>query len=213
MATSGIGQQYDKIAAWWNDYHMDSAYGVAQIMRALSFAPSQGNALDVGCGSGGRIIRRLKEQGYEVTGIDASEKMINLARKNHPDSLFIHEDIRHWETEDRFDFIVAWDCLFHLPLSMQKPVLSKFCNMLSDRGVMIHTFGDSLGKHTDSWQGQKFHYSSIGMTQNIELLHENGLSVLHLELDQFPEKHVYIISKKLYKTEPDRLPLVGAHLT
>jgi hypothetical protein len=79
---------------------------------------------------------------------------------------------------------------------MQKPVLYKLCGMLSDQGVMVHTFGDGEGEHTDNWHGQEFHYSSIGITKNINLLHENGLSVLHLELDQFPEKHVYAISKK-----------------
>jgi len=198
MNTSGIGQQYDKIATWWNDYHMNSSYGVSQVKRALDFAPPRGKALDVGCGSGGRFVRLLKERRFEVTGIDASAKMINLAQENHPDSLFIQEDIRHWDTEDRFDFILAWDCLFHLPLNMQKQVLSKLCRMLSEGGIMIHTFGGGVaGEHTDDWRGQVFRYSTIGITQNIELLHEDELSVLHLEIDQFPAKHVYIISKKL----------------
>lgn len=172
-------------------------YGVSQIKRALTFATSHRKALDVGCGSGGRFIRLLEAQGFEITGIDASAKMINLAQKNHPDNLFIHEDIRNWDTETQFDFILAWDCLFHLPLNMQKPVLSKLCNMLSDQAVLVHTFGNDVGEHTDTWHKQKFRYSSVGITQNIELLHENGLSILHLELDQFPEKHVYTISKKL----------------
>jgi len=197
MKTSNIGQQYDKIATWWNDYHTDSSYGVSQVKRALTFAPTQGKALDVGCGPGGRFIRLLNARGFEVTGIDASAEMINLAQANQPDSLFVQEDIRHWDTEDRFDFILAWDCLFHLPLNMQKPVLSKLCRMLSEGGVMIHTFGDGVGEHTDNWHGQEFRYGSIGITKNIELLHENGLSILHLELDQFPEKHVYAISRKL----------------
>jgi len=197
LKTLGIGQQYDKIAAWWNDRHINSMYGVPQIKRALAFAPPQGRALDVGCGSGGRFIGLLEEKKFEVTGVDASAKMINLAQKNHPDSVFIHEDIRDWDSEAQFDFILAWDCLFHLPLNMQKPVLSKLCRMLSEDGIMVHSFGDDVGEHTDNWHDQEFRYSSIGITQNIELLHENGLSILHLELDQFPENHVYTISRKL----------------
>jgi predicted TPR repeat methyltransferase len=170
---------------------------VPQVIRALTFAASQGKALDVGCGSGGRFVRLLKERGFDVTGVDASAEMINLAQTNHPDSLFLQKDIRQWNTKTRFDFILAWDCLFHLPLNMQKLVLSKLCRMLSEGGIMIHTFGEGVGDHTDNWRGQEFSYSSIGITQNIELLHENGLSVLQLELDQFPEKHVYVISRKL----------------
>ena len=31
-----IGQQYDAIAEWWQDYHQDSDYGVAALERALA---------------------------------------------------------------------------------------------------------------------------------------------------------------------------------
>lgn len=158
---------------------------------------SGGKALDVGCGAGGRFVRLLQAGGFEVTGLDASAEMINLAQTNHPDSLFVQGDITRWDTDEQFDFILAWDCLFHLPLNMQKPVLSKLCRMLSSGGTMIHTFGDDVGEHKDNWHGQEFYYSSIGISQNIELLSQNQLSLLHLELDQFPEKHAYIISRKL----------------
>lgn len=198
MTPPDIGQQYDKIAAWWNERHIRSDYGVLQVKRALAFSPSQGKALDVGCGSGGRFVRLLAEKGFEVTGVDASSKMIKLAQENHPDALFIQANIVDWTTDEKFDFILAWDCLFHLPVNMQIPVLSKLCSFLSDGGVLIHTFGDDEGgEHTDHWRGQEFRYSSIGITQNIEVLHDKGLSLLHLELDQFPESHVYAISKKL----------------
>ncbi len=191
-----IGQQYDEIALWWNDRHKASNYGVAQVEKALAFSNASGKALDVGCGAGGRLMKLLEDRGFEITGIDASSEMINLARLNHPKNLFIEDDIRFWDTDMQYDFILAWDCLFHLPLDMQKPVLAKLCRMLSKHGVMIHTFGDGVGAHTDTWLGQEFYYSSIGIRQNIELLFENGLSIMHLELDQFPEKHVYTISRK-----------------
>jgi len=196
MDSANIGQQYDRIAEWWNNRHVASDYGVAQVRRALTFAPRGGRALDVGCGSGGRFIRLLEEANYDILGIDASEKMIELAKANHPDVTFFQNDISHWDTEAQFDFIIAWDCLFHLPLNTQKPVLEKLCRLLSDGGVLIHTFGDGVGAHTDCWHEQTFAYSSIGISKNIEILHGNGLSMLHLELDQFPEKHVYAVSKK-----------------
>lgn len=196
MKPSDIGQQYDEIAAWWNDRQFASDYGIAQVKRALSFAARGGAALDVGCGSGGRLVKLMEDGGFDVTGVDASAEMISLARANHPDGAFIQVDISDWDTDARFDFILAWDCLFHLPLDRQKPVLSKLCRLLSEDGVLIHTFGDAIGEHTDTWRGQEFHYSSIGISQNIDVLRENGMSILHLELDQFPEKHVYAISKK-----------------
>ena len=195
--SSEIGRQYDKIATWWNEYHIDSDYGVAQVEKAMAMSSLSGKALDVGCGSGGRFIRRLRESGFNVTGLDASANMIKLAQTNHPDCRFFVANIQSWDTDETFDFILAWDCLFHLPLDMQEPVLSKLCHMLAQGGTMIYTFGDAIGTHTDKWRGQDFHYSSIGIAQNINILRDNDLSLRHLELDQFPESHVYAIARRL----------------
>ena len=197
MDVIGIGEKYDAIASWWNARHLDSDYGVAQVEKALGFTKHAQSALDVGCGSGGRFIRRLEARGFEVTGVDASAEMIGLAKHNHPKCDFIKSEIQHWETDKTFDFILAWDCLFHLPLEAQKPVLSKLCRLLRKGGVLIHSFGDAIGDDTvDQWRGQEFRYSSIGISQNIEVMRDNGLSLLHLEFDQFPESHVYSISTK-----------------
>ncbi len=191
-----LGKKYDKIAASWHEQHDNSDYGVAQFERAVSFRSEGGAALDVGCGSGGRFVRILKNHGYRVTGLDVSVEMIKLASANHPRESFIRQDICTWETTDRFDFIVAWDSIFHLPLDKQHGVVEKLCQMLSKDGVLIYTFGNASGDHTDTWHGDTFYYSSIGIDENVRILMDNGLSVLDLELDQYPEKHVYVISQK-----------------
>lgn len=197
MSSINIGQTYDKIAAWWHDYHLNSDYGTAQLEKALTFAPESGDALDVGCGAGGRMIRDLEARNFNVTGIDASAEMIRLAKQNHPHVKLVHTDIRDWDTPETFDFIMAWDSLFHLPLKDQKPVLKKLCGLLRTDGIFMYTFGDAdAGEHIDTWREQRFPYSTIGITQNIKTLTDNGLSILHLELDQYPDKHVYIVAIK-----------------
>ena len=196
MEPSLLGTKYDKIAQWWNDQHLDSGYGVRQFERAIAFSSPRGKALDVGCGSGGRFIQILQHHGYNVTGLDVSAEMIKLASTNHPEHKFFQQDICTWETEERFDFIVAWDSIFHLPLAMQKPVVTKLCKLLAKGGTLIYTFGNAEGEHTDQWRSDTFYYSSIGITANIQVLINNGLSLLHLELDQYPEKHVYLIATK-----------------
>jgi len=191
-----LGKKYDKIAQWWNDRHINSDYGVAQFEKAINFTASGGKALDVGCGSGGRFIRILQSKGYKITGLDISNEMVRLASLNHPQNVFLHQDICSWETSTKFDFIVAWDSIFHLPLDMQKPVLAKLCRLLVDNGVLIYTFGDDSGGGTSKWHGDDSYYSTIGITENIRVLMDNGLSPLHMEFDQYPESHVYIIAIK-----------------
>ncbi|MBX2847430.1 MAG: class I SAM-dependent methyltransferase [Acidiferrobacterales bacterium] len=190
------GQKYDRIAQWWQTQHADSSYGVKQVLRAINFVKCTKKALDVGCGAGGRLIAVLENKGFSVTGLDVSEQMIALAEVNHPEQTFLHQDIAVWESEETFDFILAWDSLFHLPLHMHKPVITKLCQHLADNGVIIYTFGNAVRDHTDQWRNNTFYYSSIGINKNIETLLHNGMTILHLELDQFPEKHTYVIAAK-----------------
>jgi len=195
--SQSIGQKYDRIAGWWNDHHQNSEYGVAAFEKALGFVGTGRRALDIGCGSGGRFIHRLADRGFHVTGIDASKAMIDIARANHPEMKFIANDIQHWSDMGRFDFIYAWDSLFHLPLEAQAPVLRKTCQSLSSEGVLFYSFGAGKpGAHDDVWHAMTFSYSTLGINENLRILMEEGLEVQHLELDQFPEKHAYIIARK-----------------
>lgn len=191
-----LGKKYDKIAKWWQARHVDGQYGVAHVENALKHRESGGRALDVGCGAGGRIVRLLQDRGYDITGIDVSSNMIKLATESHPGERFLHQDVCTWESTGRFDFIVAWDSLFHIPLDQHEMVIPKLCCMLEHDGVLIYTFGNGMGEHTDTWRDDVFYYSSIGINENIRLLINNGLTILHVELDQYPQDHVYVVAKR-----------------
>ncbi|NKB75772.1 MAG: methyltransferase domain-containing protein [Gammaproteobacteria bacterium] len=191
-----LGEKYDKIAGWWHERHVESEYGVRQFSRALDFSVGVGRALDVGCGAGGRFVRLLKSRGIGVTGIDVSKNMVSLARENHPDDIFMVQDICTFRTAQKFEFIVAWDSIFHLPLAMQEPVVGKLCDLLADKGVLIYTFGDAVGEHDDVWHDEEFHYSSVGINENLRILRDHGVTCKHLELDQWPQNHVYVIGQK-----------------
>lgn len=150
----------------------------------------------MGCGVGGRLIRIMQNRGFSVTGLDVSKEMVGLASKNHPNHNFINQDICSWGTSEKFDFIVACDSIFHLPLAMQNPVVSKPCQLLAKGGILMCTFVNAEGEHADQWRGETFCYSSIGINENVRELINNGLSVLHLELDRYPERHVYVIATR-----------------
>ena len=55
-----------------------------------------GRVMDLGCGTGA-LIPTLVNKGYKVTGVDASDNMLEIARKNNPDVEFIKKDaILNW---------------------------------------------------------------------------------------------------------------------
>ncbi|MGB3725277.1 MAG: class I SAM-dependent methyltransferase [Glaciecola sp.] len=196
MTPKETGSKYDKIATWWQRQHENSNYGISQLNTALKFVSGGGSALDVGCGAGGRLINLLDTNGFSVTGIDVSKEMVKLAKQTHIDHIFHHQDVCTFTPHNKYDFILAWDSIFHLPLSKQVDVLKTLCHALNDDGVIAYTFGHGKGEHYDTWRDDTFYYSSIGIQNNLNTIMDLGLTPVHLDFDQYPQRHVFIVAKK-----------------
>ena len=193
------GKRYDAIANNWDEELKDSSYGTEALMRAIRYCEKQDQrkiALDIGCGSGGRMIRLLEAHNFQVTGIDISENMLVLAHAHHPLAALLHADICTWTTSERFDLILAWDSIFHVPYSEQESVMIKIYSMLKPGGIALFTFGDAVGEHESEWHAMNFYYSSLGIAENVRIMHEHECTLKHLELDQFPLNHVACIVQK-----------------
>jgi 2-polyprenyl-3-methyl-5-hydroxy-6-metoxy-1,4-benzoquinol methylase len=65
----------------------------------------------------------LINKGYNLTGIDASEKMIQLCKKRFPQGKWRRSDMRNLNLQDKFQVVIAWHSLFHLPHDDQRKVL------------------------------------------------------------------------------------------
>lgn len=193
-----IGNAYDTITHLWEREEFNRNNGIEAHKRAINFTDNRGNALDVGCGCTGRFIDLLQTEGFHVEGVDISSKMIDLARQRHPEVTFHHQDICEWEIEKRYDFITAWDSIWHIPLEQQKPVLTKLVNSLNTGGILIFSFGGTTepGEHMDDFMGPEVYYSSLGTNGFLALLMKLGCISMHLEYDQYPELHTFLIVKK-----------------
>lgn len=193
-----IAEAYDQITHLWLSEKFNRDNGIKAHQRAIRYSTQKGFALDVGCGCTGRFIDLLIEHQYQPEGLDLSTKKIALAKKRHPEVTFYHEDICRWQLPKKYDFITAWDSLWHIPLQEQKPVLSKLVAGLNKQGVMILSFGavDDAGEHTDDFMGPEVYYSSLGTAGFLSVFDQLGCRCLHLELDQFPEPHAYMIVQK-----------------
>jgi SAM-dependent methyltransferase len=198
MRPEETGSHYDRIARQWQNRHVHSSYGIAALERAIQFTENRSTALDIGCGSSGRFIEIMIRNGFTPAGVDVSAEMIALARQRHPGVNFYAEDICTWPLPQKYDLISAWDSTFHLPLREQEPVLKKMCEGLNSRGVLIFTCGGTLGPEEISggFDGETFDYSTLGVDEFLRLIMEFGCTCKHLEYDQLPQNHVYIIAQK-----------------
>ena len=80
-----IGARYDEVFP-----HKDGQRHVVEAL--LARLPTAARVLDVGCGTGLPSAHQLVAAGCEVTGIDISPMMIDLARRNVPGATFLHRD-------------------------------------------------------------------------------------------------------------------------
>jgi SAM-dependent methyltransferase len=190
---------YDQLASHWGREGFMRDNGIEQHARAIRLSRGPGYALDVGCGSSGRIIQLLLSRGYAVEGLDLSTEMLAIAQKKHPQVRFHHADICTWEFPRSYDFISGWDSIWHVPLAQQENLLRKLCAALNPGGILIFTTGvvDTPSEVTNPCQGQPLYHAALGVSATLRLIDQCGCICRHLEQDQFPEKHLYLIFEKL----------------
>lgn len=198
MKPPQIGKAYDQIADLWDSDKFPNDNGLSQHNRAIAFTERRGASLDVGCGWNGRIIDLLLEQGFSPEGIDVSDEMITRARKKYPDVTFYHADVCSWQPTKSYDFITAWDSLWHVPLEDHESVLKKLLSSLNPGGVFIFSTGglDEANEHIDDYMGPEVYYSALGIPKLLDVISESGCICRHLEYDQYPELHLYLIVQK-----------------
>jgi hypothetical protein len=74
----------------------------------------------------------------------------------------------------------------------------KLMQALEIGGVFIFTAGglDAEDTHVDAAMGPEVYYSTLGIPGLLEVIDEGGCIVRHLEFDQYPEKHLYIVVQR-----------------
>jgi len=190
---------YDQLAPHWAKEGFIHENGIAQHERAIRLLGRAGRAIDVGCGSSGRIIGLLLGHGFAVEGLDFSKEMLVFAKQKHPAVVFHHADICVWAPAVSYDFISAWDSIWHVPLAQHEAVLRKLCDALTPGGVLIFTTGavDTPGEVTNPCEGQPLYHAALGVSPLLRLIDQFGCVCRHLEADQFPENHLYLIVQKI----------------
>jgi predicted TPR repeat methyltransferase len=200
MDHAAIASAYDALAERWLDQGFNQQNGIAQHARALAFLARglEGWALHVGCGCNTRFNAAMRDHGLQIEGVDLSARMIALAREADPAVLLHHADVCEWQPERSYRFISAWDSIWHVRLEEQRPLMLKLMQALDAGGVFIFTAGglDAPDAHVDASMGPEVHYSTLGIPGLLDVVREAGCVCKHLEFDQFPEKHLYLIVQR-----------------
>ena len=125
---------YNKIAEDWHKDHQSDTWWVESTEKFVSCLKPGNLILDVGCGTGIKS-RYLAKRGLKVTGIDFSEKMVEIARREVLEARFEVVDLRDVDNlNETFDGIFAQAVLLHIPKQEVGSLLQNLSKKLTSGG-------------------------------------------------------------------------------
>lgn len=134
--------------------------------------------LDVGCGNGALEALELSS-GFDVVGVDVSERQIKEARKNVPDAEFLCGDVREFVfSPESFDAVVSFYCFNHIARDSYRDLLRRLHRWLKPKGVLICSFGiGDTDEWVGDWLGVKTHFSSYDRESTLSIVRDAGFIV------------------------------------
>jgi SAM-dependent methyltransferase len=147
--------------------------------KATTIAPPPGKVLDVGCGSGEPIARYFVEKGYDVSGIDFVDEMLEICRARFPLMSWYAMDMRQLDLPDRFDIVIAWDSFFHLSPDDQRAMFPRFSKHTAGGGALIFTSGTTEGGAIGGdLCGDRLYHASLNTDEYARLLDRHCYDVV-----------------------------------
>lgn len=164
------------------------------------FLPSSGRVVDLGCGSGVPISRYFSDRGYQVTGYDISQEMLDIARVEVPNATFELVSIEEIELDaSSVDLIVSFFAIIHIDRRYHRELFVKIFEWLRPGGAALLTLGatDQPETREPDLHGQSMVWSYFDAESNLKMLSEVGFTVTWNEIEEFPtEKHLFVIVMK-----------------
>ncbi|WP_242604524.1 class I SAM-dependent methyltransferase [Legionella gresilensis] len=161
------------------------------------YLPPKCKILDIGCGTGEPIAKFLLNEGYKVTGIDASKKMIDLCKQRFPEGRWLLADMRTLDLDEKFHAVIAWHSFFHLPHEDQRRTLKLLASYVELNGLLIFTSGPEFGEVWSNNGGQDLYHASLSIEEYKQILVDNNFKILEHKIKdpQCGEATVWVVQK------------------
>lgn len=159
--------------------------------------------LDVPCGSGSYHDYFVEDLGFDYTGCDGSQRMVEIAQAAHPEGQFVHallpadsdSDDRLPFEDDAFDVVFCTDLLQHLPESL--PAMEEL-RRVGKLWLVVNQRAMIEGPPT-KWRENRGRHGEIVRLETLEDVRDTML-----QFDPQGEEHLMWEETIPMKTEADR---------
>jgi len=181
-----LKETYNRIAEDWHRDHTSDDWwmeGTDAFIKELSLGA---HVLDVGCGSGVKS-EYLIAHGFKVTGIDISDKLLEIAKREIPEAEFKVLSMTDLDSmSETFDGVFAQASLLHIPKKDVGEVVKKMSRRLNPSGFLYiavkeafeGTPEEEILKENDYGYEYERFFSYFTMTELEQYLTEAGLKVI-----------------------------------
>jgi cyclopropane fatty-acyl-phospholipid synthase-like methyltransferase len=198
-----VAAGYDRAA---RRYLAWSAGGPTRLMwlgRLLELLRDDSDVLELGCGAGEPVTRRLTER-HRVTGVDVSAVQLELAARHAPTAQLIHADMTEVAfASSSFDAVVAFYAVTHVPRERHADLLARIFEWLRPGGIVLLTMGagDEPGSVEEEWLGVPMYFSHFDAATNRSLVQRAGFRIVEAELleddeDGIPVRFLWVLARR-----------------
>lgn len=152
---SELAAIYDRFAERYD--HNRDLFDMTAIIDAFGQRlPQNGRLLDLGCGAGEPFARHFASRGWSVTGVDLSQRMLELARKHVPGIEVIQADMCAIDfPPGQFDAVTSIYSFFHVPRRHHARLFAACQRWLRPGGHFLFTYATRDWTGADSFDGYK----------------------------------------------------------
>lgn len=180
----------------------------------LEYGVEDGLILDLGCGTG-TMTEILASKGYDMTGVDFSEEMLDIAMqkrtKSGHDILYLMQDMREFELYGTVRAVVSiCDCMNYI--LEEEDLLEVFClanNYLDPGGIFVfdmntpYKYREVIGNTTIAENREEGSFIWENCFDEESQVNEYALTLFIKEEDDLYRKHEEFHYQKAY--EPERV--------
>ena len=139
------GKSLQEIAGYSNRPEINEVLGkIHDQLRSIAkqYYPEGGKVLDVGCGPG--LYLKEFNSSYATAGIDISQEMVSLARKECPYCNFFVGDFIRYEMNEKFDIIYSIGVLIYFCRSDLDKLFQKVRDLLNPGGIFYLSYPHAI---------------------------------------------------------------------
>ena len=199
-----VSKAYNKTACRYVKVFNKNPNYLDVLKKIVKKIPKKSEVLDAGSGSGIPVSKFLSKR-FNVTGIDISDSMIKLARKNVPKAKFIKMSMTNLNFKpETFNLICSFFALFHVKKQEIPKVLKKFHEILKNKSYLVLSFGECVKDKEEilRFLGEKTYYSATPKNKLMKMLKNLGFRIIYSKYYYFTysknrlEKDLFVIAKK-----------------